>query len=98
MIDNLTQLKEKCALFEKPINEIIVEQPNHQSTKTNLHFIVNWASSQNASESIDFLINCLQSIECDPKNTLIDTIHIYQNKESYNLKHPVGFRKIGVYH
>lgn len=98
MFNELTQLKEKCASYDKPIDAIIVEHTYHIIAKTSLHFIVSWASEQNASESLDFLTNCLQSIEGDSKNTTIETIYLYQNRESYKLENSVGFRKIGIYH
>jgi len=98
MFNELTQLNEKCASSNKPIDALIVEHTYQITTQTSLHFIVNWASEQNASESLDFLISCLQSIEGDSKKTTIDTIYLYQNKEFYKLDNSVGFRKIGVYH
>lgn len=98
MNKTLKRLLDKCAENGRPIDEIIVEIVNEEKNKKSISIIACWLGRQSASDSLDLLLFYLDSVSLSSEIDEMDSIFLYENKVEFDLRKPIGFRKIGVFH
>jgi uncharacterized radical SAM superfamily Fe-S cluster-containing enzyme len=98
MQEFIEQLEKKCKELNKPIIKIVIENDLKNETAKIISVIGEWVDKENASESLDFLIdNIFLSLKKDLISR-ITYIYIFKNMDDFQRKVSMGFRKIGIFH
>jgi hypothetical protein len=97
MRELIEQLENKCKELNKPIIKIVIENDLKNENDNIISIIGEWIDKENASESLDFLIdNIFQSLE-NPLISKINYLYIFNNMDDFYIKKMWVLEKWGYF-